>query len=292
MESAGDAVAHLDELVAGSCGAECIEIAERTAVVAHTVKGLRLAAARHKQDSARQDRGRARRCATCRCASCACCWSAARMLARVAERVHAKLVNRHRHIFGKVQADSAGQVLQNWDQIKKAEEQGDGAGHLGDVPEVLAGAAVRLNASPAARPGCRTRRACADSVIIAAGGAGGGQDARGDVPRGRGRAVRGDERRGSWSSVYEELALSRRVVAAGAREGRRGVAQRNGRAWEALDTEANSVYVRARTLPGDEPIKSVHSRQILDFRGNATVEVIAALWRSRPRGRALRRLDR
>ena len=59
-------------------------------------------------------------------------------LAAVAEHIHAKLVRRHPHIFGDVEVDGAGQVLRNWDQIKKA-EPGREPGIFGDVPENLPG---------------------------------------------------------------------------------------------------------------------------------------------------------
>jgi MazG family protein len=52
-------------------------------------------------------------------------------LGGVAEGVTEKLIRRHPHIFGDVQADTAGEVLRNWDQIKRTE-----AGY-GDVPENL-----------------------------------------------------------------------------------------------------------------------------------------------------------
>ena len=59
-------------------------------------------------------------------------------LAEVAEHVHAKLVRRHPHIFGTVEVDSAGDVLRNWDAIKKTEE-GREPGIFGEVPESLPG---------------------------------------------------------------------------------------------------------------------------------------------------------
>src|ERR1700759_2987154 len=59
-------------------------------------------------------------------------------LAEVAEHVYAKLVRRHPHIFGTVEVDSAGEVLRNWDQIKKTEE-GREPGIFGEVPENLPG---------------------------------------------------------------------------------------------------------------------------------------------------------
>src|SRR5207237_4273423 len=43
-------------------------------------------------------------------------------LADVARGVHDKLVLRHPHVFGTVDADTPDQVMQNWEQIKKAEK--------------------------------------------------------------------------------------------------------------------------------------------------------------------------
>jgi XTP/dITP diphosphohydrolase/tetrapyrrole methylase family protein/MazG family protein/ATP diphosphatase len=59
-------------------------------------------------------------------------------LADVADHVHAKLVNRHPHIFGEVEVADSGEVLANWDQIKKG-EAGREPGIFGDVPENLPG---------------------------------------------------------------------------------------------------------------------------------------------------------
>ena len=43
-------------------------------------------------------------------------------LADVARHVHDKLVHRHPHVFGDVDADSADQVVTNWEAIKKSEK--------------------------------------------------------------------------------------------------------------------------------------------------------------------------
>jgi nucleoside triphosphate diphosphatase len=140
MESAGDAVARLDELTR-KLRRECPwdrEQDERS-IVPHTVgEAYELAAAAHSGDDGKlvdelgdvlfqvhflslllEERGTG-------------------SLAQVAEHVHAKLVHRHPHIFGDVEADSAGQVLQNWDQIKKG-EAGREPGIFGEVPENLPG---------------------------------------------------------------------------------------------------------------------------------------------------------
>jgi MazG family protein len=58
-------------------------------------------------------------------------------LARVAEGTVQKLIRRHPHVFGEAEAQTAGEVLRNWDRIKR-EEEGNGAGEPFDnVPENL-----------------------------------------------------------------------------------------------------------------------------------------------------------
>jgi MazG family protein len=57
-------------------------------------------------------------------------------MAAVAEHVRQKLIRRHPHVFGEVEARTAGEVLRNWDEIKRA-EPGRGDGIFGDVPENL-----------------------------------------------------------------------------------------------------------------------------------------------------------
>lgn len=42
----------------------------------------------------------------------------------VVDNVAAKMVRRHPHVFGNVEADNAEQVLQNWEDIKKQEKEG------------------------------------------------------------------------------------------------------------------------------------------------------------------------
>jgi MazG family protein len=57
-------------------------------------------------------------------------------MAQVAEHVRQKLIRRHPHVFGEVEAETAGEVLRNWDEIKRA-EPGREEGIFGDVPENL-----------------------------------------------------------------------------------------------------------------------------------------------------------
>ncbi len=59
-------------------------------------------------------------------------------LADVAEHCRQKLIRRHPHVFGEVEAETAGEVLRNWDAIK-AEEPGREPGIFGEVPENLPG---------------------------------------------------------------------------------------------------------------------------------------------------------
>jgi XTP/dITP diphosphohydrolase/tetrapyrrole methylase family protein/MazG family protein/ATP diphosphatase len=59
-------------------------------------------------------------------------------LAEVAEHCRQKLIRRHPHVFGDVEAETAGQVLRNWDAIKRTEE-GREPGLFGEVPENLPG---------------------------------------------------------------------------------------------------------------------------------------------------------
>jgi nucleoside triphosphate diphosphatase len=56
-------------------------------------------------------------------------------LESVARRVHDKLVLRHPHVFGEVEARTPGRVRQNWERIKTEQEGREGIFH--HVPETL-----------------------------------------------------------------------------------------------------------------------------------------------------------
>jgi len=56
-------------------------------------------------------------------------------LAQAARLIHEKLVRRHPHVFGDVQADTPGRVKENWDRIKREQEGREGVFH--HVPEAL-----------------------------------------------------------------------------------------------------------------------------------------------------------
>jgi nucleoside triphosphate diphosphatase len=56
-------------------------------------------------------------------------------LAQAARLIHEKLVRRHPHVFGDVEATTAGRVRENWERIKREQEGRVGVFH--DVPEAL-----------------------------------------------------------------------------------------------------------------------------------------------------------
>jgi MazG family protein len=56
-------------------------------------------------------------------------------LAAAARLIHDKLVRRHPHVFGDVEATTPGRVKENWDRIKREQEGREGVFH--HVPEAL-----------------------------------------------------------------------------------------------------------------------------------------------------------
>jgi nucleoside triphosphate diphosphatase len=58
-------------------------------------------------------------------------------LAEVAEAMSEKLIRRHPHVFGEARAETAGDVLRNWDRIKRDQEGRGAAEPFADVPENL-----------------------------------------------------------------------------------------------------------------------------------------------------------
>ncbi|HTZ98952.1 MAG TPA: nucleoside triphosphate pyrophosphohydrolase [Candidatus Aquilonibacter sp.] len=61
----------------------------------------------------------------------------------VIESVHTKMVRRHPHVFGDVSAKTSGEVLKNWEEIKREERAEEGTAEpesiLGDAPVALPG---------------------------------------------------------------------------------------------------------------------------------------------------------
>src|SRR6185312_15513769 len=61
-------------------------------------------------------------------------------IADVAANLNAKLIRRHPHVFGDVQASDSDAVLRNWEQIKRTEKQASAsrpASLLGDIPRTM-----------------------------------------------------------------------------------------------------------------------------------------------------------
>jgi tetrapyrrole methylase family protein / MazG family protein len=61
-------------------------------------------------------------------------------MADVLQGIHTKIVRRHPHVFGNVEVDGVGKVLQNWEKLKAEERQAKGkidAGLLDSVPVAL-----------------------------------------------------------------------------------------------------------------------------------------------------------
>jgi uncharacterized protein YabN with tetrapyrrole methylase and pyrophosphatase domain len=56
-------------------------------------------------------------------------------LAEVAEHCRQKLIRRHPHVFGDRAAETAGEVVRNWNQIKRDDERGGEI--FGHIPETL-----------------------------------------------------------------------------------------------------------------------------------------------------------
>ena len=56
-------------------------------------------------------------------------------LEAVARGIHEKLVRRHPHVFGDVEAGTAGRVRENWERVKREQEGREGIFH--DIPEAL-----------------------------------------------------------------------------------------------------------------------------------------------------------
>jgi uncharacterized protein YabN with tetrapyrrole methylase and pyrophosphatase domain len=56
-------------------------------------------------------------------------------LAEVAEHCRQKLIRRHPHVFGDRAAETAGDVVRNWNQIKRDDERGGEI--FGEIPETL-----------------------------------------------------------------------------------------------------------------------------------------------------------
>jgi MazG family protein len=68
-------------------------------------------------------------------------------IADVIESIHTKMVRRHPHVFGNVQAATSAEVLKNWEQLKAEERAVEGKPGRGKDESVLAGVSRSLPAA-------------------------------------------------------------------------------------------------------------------------------------------------
>jgi MazG family protein len=70
-------------------------------------------------------------------------------LEAVARGVHSKLVARHPHVFGEVEAETAGRVRENWERIKREQEGRQGIFHdvPGNLPALIQARKIQRRAS-------------------------------------------------------------------------------------------------------------------------------------------------
>ena len=173
-------------------------------------------------------------------------------MADVADHCHAKLVRRHPHVFGEVEAGSAGEVLRNWDQIKQTEE-GREPGLFGEVPENLPGPLLaRKVQRRAASSGFDFGHVPYDTV-------------ESELEELRGAATREERFHEVGDLLFAAVNVARKLKvdpelalrAASERfrgrvQGAADLAASEGRDWQDLDTDAQlQYYARHRLAEGD-----------------------------------------
>ncbi len=95
-------------------------------------------------------------------------------LGAVAEAHMVKLIRRHPHVFGEAEADSAAQVLESWDSIKRSERDGQ---IFGEIPENLpATLLARKLQVRAARAGASAAREPVEALAALSASAGAAPD--------------------------------------------------------------------------------------------------------------------
>jgi XTP/dITP diphosphohydrolase/tetrapyrrole methylase family protein/MazG family protein/ATP diphosphatase len=177
-------------------------------------------------------------------------------LAQVADHAREKLIRRHPHVFGDVEAESAAEVLRNWDEIKR-QEPGRAPGLFAEVPENLPGPLYAR----------KVQRRAASSGFDFPGVEGPLQSVRDELVELE-RARRTDERFSALGDVLfavvnvarklhvdPELALR---AASDRFRGRVGagseLAASEGRSWNDLGPDEQlAYYARARLAEGETP---------------------------------------
>jgi nucleoside triphosphate diphosphatase len=127
-------------------------------------------------------------------------------LAAVAESCAAKLIRRHPHVYGDRELETAGQVLAQWEEIKREVEGG------GEEREPLAGLPENLPALLHARKVMRRIDPEGDARVLR-GEAEKQPDSGGERPGGPGSdpEARADAEREVGEALLEAVALSRRL---------------------------------------------------------------------------------
>ena len=220
-------------------------------------------------------------------------------IADVASGVHAKLVRRHPHVFGDVEAETPDAVVTNWEQIKKGEK-----GHTSLVEGITPGlpvAALRAEAAAQGRVGRARARSRSRPGLSPTKPRWATPWPRWPPPARR-SASTASRRSSAWAGRFRR-SLRADGSARAAREcrprrGRRidgspplgarspvNAGARTERAFAA--TGSARAYTFATLAPGVcvSIIDDVAGREILDSRGNPTVEVEVELV-SGARGRA------
>ena len=207
-------------------------------------------------------------------------------LEAVARNVHEKLVRRHPHVFGDVEATTAGRVRERWEQMK-AEQEGR-AGIFHDVPASLPAllqarklqrraVAAGFDWPDLAGPLAKVREELGEleAEVARAGEPSPETEADAEVAHEVGDLLFTVVNLARRLNVDPELALrgtnARFVARVERAEELAGGARR---AWRELPLDAAGPLLR----PGEggdrmSSIARVHGRQILDSRGNPTVEV-------------------
>ena len=208
-------------------------------------------------------------------------------LERVARNVHEKLVRRHPHVFGDVEARTAGRVRERWEQVK-AEQEGR-AGIFHDVPASLPAllqarklqrraVAAGFDWPDLAGPLAKVREELGEleAEVARAGEPSPETEADAKVAHEVGDLLFTVVNLARRLNVDPELALrgDERALRRARRAGR-GARRRARRAAGASSPLERAGPLLRPRQGGDRmsSIARVHGRQILDSRGNPTVEV-------------------
>jgi MazG family protein len=177
-------------------------------------------------------------------------------LAAVARHCTDKLIRRHPHVFGEVEAETAGEVLRNWDKIKR-QEPGREEGIFGEVPQNL----------PAPLYARKVQRRAASSGFDFPGLEGPVQSVRDELSELEVASTADERFHELGDLLFAAVGVARRLRvdpelalrAASDRfrarvEAGSELAASDGRSWDDLSAEEqHSYYARARLTEGGSP---------------------------------------